>query len=154
MADVDPAHVETLRLRLVYDGKGPAIWTPAPGAFGLQDKDEVLHVGTPGPSGATVFEFSLIAKHHPTTGAVVLGGDFAHGPPAARFLYLGWRNAAGAYAQRLKIPLAGIGQELADAAAASGRPLVATLVDHHPRATTTGANIGGTRTVDWTLGER
>ena len=140
----------TIALRLVYDGKGPAIWTPAPGAFGLQDKDEVLHVGTPGSSGTTVFEFSLVAKPHATTGAIVLGGDFAHGPPAARFLYLGWRNAAGAYAQRLKIPLASITAADIAAAQARGRPLVATLVDHHPRATTTGANIGGTRAVEWT----
>ena len=144
----------SFRLRLVYDGKGPAIWTPAPGAFGLQDKDAVLHVGTPGPSGTTVFEFSLVAKPHPSSGAIVLSGDFAHGPPAARFLYLGWRNAAGAFAQRLKLPLAGIGQPLVDAATASSRPLQATLLDHHPRATTTGANIGGTRAVAWALGER
>ncbi len=128
----------SLRLRLVYDGKGPAIWTPAPGAFGLQDKDAVLHVGTPGPRGTTVFEFSLVAKPHAATGAIVLAGDVAHGPPTARFLYLGWRNAAGAFAQRLKLPLAGIDP---------------ALVDHHPRATATGANIGGTRAVDWALGE-
>ena len=141
--------MDTLTLRLVYDGIGPAIWTPAPGAFGLQDKDEVLHVGTPGPRGTTVFEFSLVAKPHAASGALVLGGDFAHGPPAARFLYLGWRNAQGAFAQRLKIPLSTISTADIEAARASQRPLVATLADHHPRATATGANIGGTRQVTW-----
>ena len=146
--------MDTLTLRLVYDGKGPAIWTPAPGAFGLQDKDAVLHVGTPGPRGTTVFEFSLVARPHAASGALVLGGDFAHGPPAARFLYLGWRNAQGAFAQRLKIPLSSISSTDIEAAAASGRTLEATLVDHHPRATTTGANIGGTRQVAWALAER
>ena len=146
--------MDTLTLRLVYDGIGPAIWTPAPGAFGLQDKDAVLHAGTPGPRGTTVFEFSLVAKPHAASGALVLAGDFAHGPPAARFLYLAWRNARGAFAQRLKIPLSTIGAADIESAAASGRALVARLVDHHPRATTTGANIGGTRPVAWALGER
>jgi hypothetical protein len=142
--------MDALRLRLTYDGKGPAIWTPAPGAFGLQDKDVVLHLGTPGPGGSTVFEFTLQARPH-ESGAAVLSGAFAHGPPAARFLYLGWRNAQGAFAQRLKLPLSGIAWADAAAAIAQGRVLEATLADHHPRATTTGANIGGTRPVTWTL---
>jgi len=142
----------SLRLRLTYDGKGPAIWTPAPGAFGLQDRDGVLHAGTPGPGGTTMFDFALTPKPHPSSGALVLAGDFAHGPPAARFLYLGWRHPNGAFAQRLKLPLAGIGWPDVTAAIGGGRPLAATLVDHHPRATSTGANIGGTRPVAWALG--
>jgi hypothetical protein len=81
----------------------------------------------------------------------VLSGAFAHGPPAARFLYLGWRNAQGAFAQRLKLPLSPIAWADATAAIAQSRALAATLVDHHPKATTTGANIGGTRPVAWTL---
>ena len=140
--------METIRLRLTYDGKGPAIWTPAPGAFGLQDKAAVLHPGTPGPGGMTVFEFSLTSKPD-ASGAAVLSGEFAHGPPAARFLYLGWRDARGAFAQRLKLPLSGIAWHDASAAIAKNQALVATLVDYHPRATSTGANIGGTRRVDW-----
>ena len=35
--------METIRLQLIYDGKGPAIWTPAPGAFGLQDLS-LIHI--------------------------------------------------------------------------------------------------------------
>ena len=146
--------METLDLRLTYDGIGPVHWCRDPRAFGVQDKDAVLHVGTPGPRGTTVFEFSLVARPHAASGALVLGGDFAHGPPAARFLYLGWRNAQGAFAQRLKIPLSSISSTDIEAAVASGRTLEATLVDHHPRATTTGANIGGTRQVAWALAER
>ena len=141
--------MESLHFRLVYDGEGPAIWTPAPGAFGLQDKAEALHVGTPGRAGAVVFDFALQVKSLDVD-QVVLVGDFAHGKPAERFLYLGWRNANGAYAQRLKLPLHTITPALAREAIAKSRPLVATLVDHHPRATTTGANIGGTRAVAWT----
>ncbi len=140
--------MDTLTLRLTYDGKGPAIWTPAPGAFGLQDKAAALHPGTPGPGGVVVFEFALQARPH-DSGAAVLSGEFAHGPPAGRFLYLGWRNAQGAFAQRLKLPLSGLAWDDVAAAIARKRVLAATLVDHHPRATTTGANIGGTRQVAW-----
>ena len=144
--------MDTIRLRLTYDGQGPATWTPMPGApdaFGLQDKAGVLHPGSPGEAGTTVFDFALQVKPH-ASGAVVLAGEFAHGPPAERFLYLGWRNANGAFAQRLKLPLAGISWSDVNEAPGRRRPLVATLVDHHPKATSTGANIGGTRPVDWT----
>ena len=140
--------MDALRLRLIYDGKGPAIWTPAPGAFGLQDKAGALHAGTPGDAGATVFDFALQVKPH-ASGALVLAGEFAHGPPAARFLYLGWRSIDGSFAQRLKLPLDGISWDAANAATRHGRPLVAVLVDHHPKATRTGANIGGARNVSW-----
>jgi hypothetical protein len=119
-----------------------------PGAFGLQDKAEVLHQGTPGPGSTVVFELTLQARPH-GSGAAVLSGDFAHGPPAGRFLYLGWRNAQGAFAQRLKLPLSGIAWADAAAAIASQRLLAGTLVDHHPKATRTGVNIGGTRSVTW-----
>lgn len=142
--------MDTLRLRLTYDGQGPAIWTPAPGAFGLQDKDGVLHVGTPGASGSTVFAFALQARPH-KSGGFILTGAFAHGTPEDRFLYLGWRRADGAFAQRLKVPLAAISQDQVDEAMRRDRPLAATLVDHLPRATKTGANIGGTRAVEWRL---
>ena len=140
--------MDALRLRLTYDGKGPAIWTSAPGAFGLQDRDAVLQPGTPGPGGTTVFELTLQARPS-ESGTAVLSGAFAHGPPSGRFLYLGWRNAQGAFAQRLKLPLTGIAWTDASAAIAQQRVLAATLVDHHPRATSTGANIGGTRAVAW-----
>jgi hypothetical protein len=143
--------MDTLRLRLTYDGAGPAIWTPAPGAFGLQDKDGLLHAGTPGASGSAVFEFTLRARPHKSGGAI-LTGSFAHGTPEARFLYLGWRNADGAFAQRLKVTLSGITWDAADEAMRRDRPLAAMLVDHHPRATKTGANIGGTRSVGWRPG--
>jgi len=142
--------MEAIHLQLIYDGKGPAIWTPAPGAFGLQDKAGALHPGTPGAAGAMVFDFTLQVKSLDAK-AVVLTGDFAHGSPAERFLYLGWRNTQGGFAQRLKLPLFTIASAQVREALAKGTPLTATLVDHHPRATSTGANIGGARPVDWTL---
>ena len=142
--------MEAISLQLVYDGKGPVHWDGGAHAFGLQDKDEHLHPGAPGAAGARVFDFTLTVKSLDAATAV-LTGDFAHGKPAERFLYLGWRNAAGHYAQRLKLPLHAITSDQVRQALAQGRPLTATVLDHHPRATTTGANIGGTRPVAWTL---
>jgi len=142
--------MDAVRLQLVYDGAGPVHWDGGAGAFGLQDKDGALHPGTPGAAGAVVFDFTLRVKPV-DAGGVVLVGDFAHGKPAERFLYLGWRYAAGNFAQRLKLPLASITPDQVRQAVTDGRLLAATLVDHHPRATSTGANIGGTRQVAWTL---
>ena len=142
--------MDALPLQLVYDGAGPVHWDGGADAFGLQDKQEQLHPGTPGAGGARVFDFTLKVKSLDATMAV-LTGDFAHGTPAGRFLYLGWRNTTGGFAQRLKLPLHAITSDQVRQALARGRPLTATLIDHHPRATTTGANIGGTRPVTWTL---
>ena len=142
--------MQAIALQLVYDGKGPAIWTPAPGAFGLQDKAGALHPGKPAAAGAVVFDFTLQVKSLDSEIAV-LTGEFAHGSPAERFLYLGWANTAGGFAQRLKLPLFNITSAQVREALARGTPLMATLVDHHPRATSTGANIGGARSVDWTF---
>ena len=142
--------MDSIRLQLVYDGAGPVHWDGGAGAFGLQDKAAVLHPGSPGAAGAVVFDFTLQAKSLDAPTAV-LAGDFAHGAPADRFLYLGWRNATGGFAQRLKLPLFTITSEQVRQALDKGRPLTATLIDHHPRATSTGANIGGARSVTWTL---
>ena len=142
--------MDAVRLQVVYDGAGPVHWDGGPGAFGLQDKAEGLHPGTPCAGGAVAFDFTLRVKSV-DAGGVVLVGDFAHGRPAERFLYLGWRNAAGPYAQRLKLPLSGITPDQVRQAVADGRLLTTTLLDHQPKATSTGANIGGTRAVTWTL---
>jgi hypothetical protein len=142
--------MDAIRLQLVYDGAGPVHWDGGAGAFGLQDKAEVLHAGSPCAGGAVAFDFTLRVKAVDAD-AVVLVGDFAHGKPGERFLYLGWRNAAGNYAQRLKVPLSAITPDQVRRAVVDGKPLAATLVDHHPKATSTGANIGGTRPVAWAL---
>ena len=142
--------MDTIRLQVVYDGAGPVHWDGGADAFGLQDKSGALHPGAPGATGVAVFDFTLRVKSLDAA-AVVLVGDFAHGTPAERFLYLGWRNAAGNFAQRLKLPIATITPDQIRQACTDGRLLTATLVDHAPRATSTGANIGGTRLVTWTL---
>jgi len=142
--------MDSIRVRLVYDGAGPVHWDGGPDAFGVQDKAGALHPGTPGTDGVIIFDLTLTVKS-PQTDAPVLSGDFAHGPPAQRFLYLGWRNRAGNFAQRLKLSLATLTGSDVRQALASQRPLVGTLVDHHPKATRTGANIGGSRPIAWTL---
>jgi hypothetical protein len=136
--------------RVVYDGAGPVTWCRDPGAFGLQDKAGVLHVGVSRPDGSIVFDLTLRLKSEGSD-APIFVGPFVHGPPTGRFLYLGWRDVRGAFAQRLRLPLGTITWNDVREAVARQEPLVGILVDRHPRATTTGANIGGTRPISWTL---
>jgi hypothetical protein len=143
-------NMDSIRLQVIYDGVGPVHWKPAPDGFGMQDKKGNLLLGNPGPGGAVVFDATLATKAG-NAGELILAGEFAHGPPTGRFLYLSWRNSTGSWAQRLKLPLAGIGWDVVGAASARDVPVVGHLIDHHPRATTTGANIGGTRAIAWTL---
>ncbi len=142
--------MDSIRIRLIYDGVGPVHWDGGADAFGVQDKAGVLHAGIPGPAGATIFDLAFQVKSQDSD-APVLSGDFAHGPPAARFLYLGWRNAHGGFAQRLKLSLATLAWSGVRQAIERQQPLVGTLVDHHPKATSTGANIGGSRPISWAL---
>jgi Family of unknown function (DUF5990) len=134
----------TIRLRIVYDGTLPNRWDGGPNDFGLQDKANMVHPGKTLADGRVVFELSLAVKPEETAAPIVLG-DFVHGPPKERFLYLSWRNASGAYAQRLKLPLVGVtwkalgkANELVGEVAPSSKPRV-------PGAT----NLGGTRAVVW-----
>ena len=141
----------SLNMRLIYDGVGPVHWDPFPGAFGLQNKAGVLQAGESGENGRVIFDFLLLVK----VGAAstpVFGGEYAHGPSANRFLYLSWAQRDGGYAQRLKIPLVSIRNGDVQQALARSMVLVATVLDHHPKATATGVNIGGTREVVWQLG--
>ena len=142
--------MEAIALQLIYNGAGPVHWDGGAGAFGLQDKAGMLHPGTSGAGGAVVFDFTLQVKSLDAATAVLVG-EFAQGAPADRFVYLGWRNPTGGFAQRLKLPLFTITSDQVRQALDKGRPLTATLLDHHPKATSTGANIGGARPVTWTL---
>ena len=142
--------MEAIALQLIYDGAGPVHWDGGADAFGLQDRHGALHRGTRGAAGAVVYDFTLQVKSL-DAGSVDLCGDLAHGSPAGRFLYLAWADTTGGFAQRLKLPLSTITPAQAREALDKGTRLTATLVDHHPKATSTGANIGGTRPVDWIL---
>jgi len=138
----------TLRLRLIYRGAPPVYWTGGARDFGLQDKDNRLFAGQALADGGLAFDFSVAVKTG-HTGAQVLAGAFAHGPPAARFVYLSWRNANGAYAQRFKIPLDPITPDQIARALQTGQLLTGVLAVPEQRATTTGANVGGTRHIEW-----
>ena len=128
-----------IHFTLKYDGLGPVYWIIDPAHFGIQDKDGLLHQGRTDKDGVVAFDFSLELKSD--SGAPVFTGKFAHGAPSGRFLYLGWRNTQMAFAQRLKIPLGTIGWDEVHKARDTGKPLVATVIDKAPKATTTGANI-------------
>jgi hypothetical protein len=140
--------LEHVRLQLIYRGAGPVFWSGGATEFGVQDKDENLHLGETSPDGGLTFDLALEVKPE-GPGAPVFVGPFAHGPANARFLYLSWRNLTGEYAQRLKLPLGGIAWADIRAARPADRPLVGELADLAPRATSTGANIGGTRPIVW-----
>jgi len=151
--DMETQARSRIEFRVTYDGVGPVFWNGEPASFGLQDQLGVLHQGALDADGAVSFAFSLDVKPGRSDAPVFLG-PFAQGPPAKRFLYLGWRNRDGAFAQRISLPLGSIGWDLIRSALSSGDPLVCRLIDKHPRATSTGANIGGARHVAWTVGTR
>ena len=139
-----------ISFKVTYDGAGPVHWSGGPSDFGIQDKAGVLHPGLPDASGGVAFAFLLEVKEDGATPNVF--GDFAHGPKDGRFVYLGWRSRTGELAQRLKLPLEGISWDAVRRARETGKPLACVLVDRNPKATSTGANIGGTRAVEWTVG--
>jgi hypothetical protein len=142
--------MNSISLKLIYDGNGPLNWRRKPGTFGMQDKEGRLQLGVPTGDGKTLFELALQVKPG-QSGEPVLLGSFAHGPPKERFLYLAWAEENGTLAQRLKLPLGGITWEDIRESAARQQPLLGILVDHHPRVTSTGANIGGSRPMAWKL---
>ncbi len=140
--------LERVQLRLIYRGKGPVFWSGGRAEVGVQDKEEGLLLGKAGPDGGLIFDLVLEVK--PVgLGAPVFVGPLAHGPASKRFLYLSWRNLTGEYAQRLILPLGSITWPDVRAAQTAGQPIVGELIDSKPRATSTGANIGGKRLIVW-----
>jgi len=140
--------MDSLSFRLIYDGNGPLNWSRKPGTFGMQDKAGKLELGVSGPNGTVIFDLTLQVKSGKSDAPVLLGA-FAHGPPSGRFLYLAWAEAQGTLAQRIKLPLSGITWDDIRVAFERQEPLIGILVDHQPRVTSTGANIGGSRPISW-----
>ena len=140
------AKQETLRLRIVYDGTPPNTWDGGAKDFGVQDNANVLHPGKTERSGHIVFEVTLDVKPGRIFKPVFVG-DFAHGAPKERFLYLSWRNASGAYAQRLKLPLGAI--TWSDIDESQKTPLTGEVAASTKPRKPGGTNIGGTRAVVW-----
>ncbi|MFZ6647826.1 DUF5990 family protein [Undibacterium sp. TJN25] len=142
--------MDSIRLRLIYDGNGPLKWSRKPGTFGMQDKSGHLDLGIPAPDGTVLFDLTLQVKPGKSS-EPVFSGSFAHGPPGGRFLYLAWCESQGTLTQRIKLPLGGIAWDDVRNAFDQQKPLVAVLLDHHPRVTSTGENIGGSRPISWVL---
>jgi hypothetical protein len=136
----------TVRLRIVYDGAPPNVWDGGAEDFGLQDKENVLHFGRAEPGGQVVFDVAISVRPDRAARPVFLG-DFAHGPPKERFLYLSWRNANGAYAQRLKLPLGGI--TWSDIDSAHMKPVIGEVAASSKPRVPGATNVGGTRAVAW-----
>src|SRR3954469_25527388 len=101
----------SIRLQITCAAPPPATHAGEPTEFGLQDKQQTLHVGTLLPDGALLFACEVAVKQHAATGVPDFGGPFVHGPAGERFLYLGWRPLGGAWIKRFKIPLAPISWE-------------------------------------------
>jgi len=79
--------------------------------FGLQDKQEHVHPGKSQPDGSLVYLFDLEAVPGQSQEAVRWRGTYAHGRPAAPFLYLSIRSVGAEpsqWAKRIKVPLQGI----------------------------------------------
>lgn len=117
----------TVRLRLLHDGAGPASGEPC--VFGLQNAREEIRAGAPAADGRLAFEFELRVKDGPDPARPVFLGDYAMGPPAARFVYLSWKHTGGAggYIGRLKAQLGGVTWAQVREAQATGRALTADM---------------------------
>jgi hypothetical protein len=104
--------------------------------FGLQDSKAEVHPGT-AHGEVRHFDFTLDVKGA-STSPPVFTGVFAHGPPAARFLYLSWKREgthAAPWGWRIKIPLSGIGWAEIRAAEQPGKCLEANVVGRRPHKT-------------------
>lgn len=88
-----------------------------PVTIGIQDKKQDVHCGQRGRNGWR-FTCTLTVKGKDADGKPVFSGPFMHGTVGARFLYLSWKRLVPTPAmwyQRVKIPLAGITWDLAQA---------------------------------------
>lgn len=114
-----------LQLRLICIDP-PALPDDSVVEFGLQDKQQKLHAGTPLPNGALQFDFAVEVQ---TTEGVKFSGPFAHGTKDTPFVYLGLRprQAGAAWIKRIKVTLKGITPAQVNAAIENDRPLQATV---------------------------
>jgi len=98
-------------MRVVCPVTPPALRDGQRTEFGLQNKDRDLTAGEIDSAGAATFEFEVRAEPLDQTGRTRFLGEFVHGAPVDRFLYLGYRPADGskdAWFRRWKISLKGI----------------------------------------------
>ena len=107
-------------------------WTAV--RLGILRGADVIH-DVPGDGERAVFDVPLRVRSRAKTGEPNFLGPFAHGTPAARFLYLSWgerRAGGGSKAswdgfRRAKIHLRPITWDAIDASIETGQPIVASL---------------------------
>lgn len=135
-----PPPEQHLRLRIIC--KAPPRPEEHGAQFGLQDNSEtarwILHPGTVQPNGDHHFAFEVRVRPHARTGAPNFLGEFVHGDPTQRFVYLSWRPltcrpiattaAASPFGQRrMKIHLGTITWAQIEDAARKGAALEAVV---------------------------
>jgi hypothetical protein len=106
-----------IRLVLVTNLVPPIVHDGAETQFGVQDKHRALHTGVQQADGSKRFEIEVMAKQA-EDGQVTFSGQFVHGTPTERFLYLGWRPNNGpvdGWIRRWKIPLSDLAGRVNDA---------------------------------------
>jgi hypothetical protein len=93
-ASAASAKTQLRRLRLRIDCAKPPDPTRHGAEFGLQEKragDWVLHSGTKQPNGDFIFDFECDVKPKGPGAPPDFGGQFVHGKPGERFVYLSWK---------------------------------------------------------------
>jgi hypothetical protein len=133
-----PSEERWINLRLIHNGAQPGVPVTEPVRFGLQDSKGDVHPGAAVPGGAQQFDTVLKIKGSDEAMRPLFTGAFAHGPPAARFLYLSWKREGkhdAPWAWRIKIPLSGIGWAEIRAAEKPGKCLEAHVNGRRPHAT-------------------
>jgi hypothetical protein len=125
-----------INLRLTHDGVQPGTPLDEPLRFGLQDSKNEVHPGITRPGGLRNFELTLEVSGG-REGQPVFRSAFAHGPPAARFVYLSWKREGAhqhPWGWRIKIPLSGIGWAEIRAAEEPDKCLAADVTGRRPHA--------------------
>ncbi len=105
--------------------------------LGIQDKKKNVLPGQTADDGSGVFD--CVVDVHENGGKIDFKGAVVHGTPSERFLYLSWkrRETDGApWAQRIKIPLAGLTADIVDEGAREGRCAEADITRRRPHDTT------------------
>jgi hypothetical protein len=109
----------TLRLRLICLRPPVAEGT----AFGIQDRNQVIHSGQEQADGSISFDVPVSFRRRDPGDGVRFAGPFVHGTATAPFLYLSLKRLAPdpqMWVKRLKIPLPGLTWAQASDAAARG----------------------------------
>jgi hypothetical protein len=87
----DPSAKRRIDIRLVHNGVPPGTPLEERFRFGLQDAKGEVHPGITQPGTVRNLDLALEVTEG-EAGQPVFRGAFAHGPPAGRFLYVGWKR--------------------------------------------------------------